>query len=135
MNNLLFYLGFSTLMAHELDAMTQLEWRLLFILRRLPEHLVTSVFVALHIPLLTLLFWLTFHESKPVRYWSRLTLSACLTVHAGMHKRLEHHLAYTLTSPLSLGLIYGAGLLRLAYIISVLLSLQLTAAATDSTTS
>ncbi len=134
MNNLLFYLEFSTLVTHELDAITQSEWRLLFILRQLPEHLAVSVFVALHVPLLTLLFWLTFHESQPVRYGSRLMLSAFLIIHAGIHKRLEHHLAYTFTSPLSFGLIYGAGLLGLAYVISILLSSQITTA-TDSATS
>ncbi|MEM6436662.1 MAG: DUF6713 family protein [Cyanobacteria bacterium P01_D01_bin.115] len=37
MNNLLFYLGFATLITHELDAMTQSEWRLLFILRNLSK--------------------------------------------------------------------------------------------------
>lgn len=126
MNNLLFCFGFSTLVTHELDAVAQSEWRLLFMLRRLSEHSAASVFVALHVPLIALLSWLTFHESKPVRYWSRLVLSAFLVVHAGMHKRLEHHLAYTFTSPLSLGLIYGAGLLGLAYIASTLLSSQLT---------
>lgn len=132
MNNLLFCLGFSTLVTHELDAVTQSEWRLLFILRRLPEQLAASVFVALHVPLLTLLSWLAFHESKPVRYWSRLVLSAFLIAHAGMHKRLEHHLAYTFTSPLSLALIYGAGLLGLAYIVSTLLSSQLTVGQTHT---
>ena len=37
LRNWLFYLGFATLATHELDAMTQSEWRLLYLLRDLPD--------------------------------------------------------------------------------------------------
>jgi len=59
MRNLLFQLGFSTLLAHELDAMTQAEWRLLFVLRRLPDLLAHNLFVTLHVPAVAILLWLT----------------------------------------------------------------------------
>lgn len=34
----LFYLGFATLTTHELDAMTQSEWRVLWLLGKLPDR-------------------------------------------------------------------------------------------------
>jgi hypothetical protein len=117
MKNLLFLLGLSTLIAHELDAVTQSEWRLLYILRRLPESLASSAFVALHVPLMAGILWLTTHESESVRGRSRLAMSMFLVVHAGLHQRLSNHPAYTFISPLSLALIYGGGLLGLAYVI------------------
>jgi len=122
--DLLFYLSFATLMAHELDAMTQAEWRLLFILRSLPESAAAKVFVVIHIPLIAGLLWLTNHPDVRVRQGSRLATALFLVVHAGLHKRLEHLPAYTFDSSLSLGLIYGGALLGLLYLIAVIVDRQ-----------
>jgi hypothetical protein len=122
MQTLLFYLGFATLITHELDAMTQSEWRLLFILRRLPEEMASSTFVIAHIPLIAALLWLTHNESSPIQYWSRIAVATFLVVHAGLHKLLEHHPKYTFNSLLSHSLIYGGGLLGLLYGVSMLIS-------------
>ena len=119
MKYLLFYLGFATLITHELDAMTQLEWRLLFILRSLPEQIASLTFVIVHIPLIAALMWLTNHESPRIQHWSRIAVATFLMVHAGLHKLLEHHPDYTFNSLLSLGLIYGGGLLGFLYWISI----------------
>ena len=45
MREVLVLLGFALLGSHELDAVTQSEWRLLFVLRDLPEALARDVFV------------------------------------------------------------------------------------------
>ena len=66
MRGLLFQLGFSTLLVHELDAMTQSEWKLLFILRGFPDLLGRNLFVALHVPVVAALLWLTQHPSVSV---------------------------------------------------------------------
>ncbi len=116
MQNLLFYLGFATLMAHELDAMTHAEWRLLFVLRRLPTAIAEPAFVLAHIPLVAGLLWLTHSAAPGVRQGSRMAIAAFLAIHAGLHKMLEHHPLYTFDTPLSLGLIYGGGLLGLLYL-------------------
>ncbi len=116
MQNLLFYLGFATFMAHELDAMTQAEWRLLFVLSSLPEATAEVAFVLLHIPLIAGLLWLANNDALRVKQWSRVAISAFLIIHAGLHKRLDHHPLYTFDSDLSLGLIYGGGLLGLLYL-------------------
>jgi hypothetical protein len=116
MLNLLFYLGFATLIAHELDAMTHAEWRLLWLLRDLPEPAATTAFVVGHIPLVAGLLWLTHSDTLALRRWSRIGIAAFLAVHAALHRRLDHLPAYEFDTALSLGLIYGAGGLGLLYL-------------------
>jgi hypothetical protein len=122
MNNLLFHLGLATLITHELDAMSQSEWRLLFILRRLSEQMASTTFVILHIPIIAGLLWSTNNESLRIRYWSRIVVATFLIIHAGLHKLLEHHPNYTFNSLLSLSLIYGGGLLGFLYWVSIFLT-------------
>lgn len=116
MKNLIFYLGFATLITHELDAMTQSEWRLLFILRSLPDQIASFTFVVVHIPLIAGLLWVTNHKFISIRHWSRILVSTFLMVHIGLHKLLEHQPDYTFNSLLSLGLIYGGGLIGFIYL-------------------
>lgn len=115
MSTLVFYLGVALLLTHELDAVAQSEWKLLYGLRRLPEEHAANVFVALHIPLVTVILWLTHHELATVRDGSRLVMALFLIVHAGLHYRLRDRPHYTFTSVLSRSLIYGAGLLGALY--------------------
>lgn len=115
MNNLIFHLGLATLITHELDAMAQAEWRLLFILRQWPEQIASATFIILHVPLIAGILWLTNNESGRILYWSRIVVATFLIIHAGLHRLLEHHPNYTFDSPLSLSLIYGGGFLGLVY--------------------
>ncbi|EDX87714.1 hypothetical protein S7335_5424 [Synechococcus sp. PCC 7335] len=114
----MFHLGFSTLLAHELDAMTQAEWRLLFILRQFPDLLARNLFVTLHVPVVAILLWLIQHPSTVVRRWARTSLALFMVIHAGLHWNLRNHPLSTFTSTLSLSLIYGAGLLGFIYVVS-----------------
>ena len=116
MKNLLFQLCFSTLLTHELDAMTQSEWRLLFVLRRFPDLLARNLFVLLHVPLIAILLWLTQHPSKVVQRWARTVIASFTLIHAGLHWNLRNNPLSTFTSLLSLSLIYGAGLLGFIYV-------------------
>lgn len=122
MKNIIFNLAFATILTHELDAMTQSEWRLLFILRNLPDQTASDAFVILHVPLIAVLLWLTNNESEIVKNWSRIPLCGFLVIHSGLHKSLENSPNYTFDSTLSLGLIYGAGLLGFVYLILVFVS-------------
>ncbi|MGD1898418.1 MAG: DUF6713 family protein [Phormidesmis sp.] len=115
MSAFLYYLGFSLLIAHEIDAAIQREWKLLYIFRRLPEQSAIPYFVALHVPLFTLLLYLTNHDSNDIQQSSRLAIALFLIIHAALHKRLEPHALYKFHSPLSKGLIYGGGLVGFAY--------------------
>jgi len=118
MKNLLFNLGLATLFTHELDAVTQSEWHLLYILNALPEQIAATTFVVIHVPLLAIIFYLVFNKEYSVREWSRIVFSGFLLIHSGLHKALENHPLYTFNSPMSQGLIFGAGLFGLMYLIA-----------------
>ena len=111
-----FLLGFATLATHELDAVTQQEWRLLYVLRGLSPEMGELVFVALHVPLFATLLWLMFHKNEVVREFSRNALGVFLIIHVILHENLKFHPQYTFFSWLSQSLIYGGGLLGFAYL-------------------
>lgn len=119
MKNCLFCLCFSVFAAHELDAVAQAEWRLLYVLRDMPEDIAATVFIGLHVPLFAALLWVCFHPRKKVRLGSRWILAAFLIVHAGLHFRLAESPLSSFDSPLSLGLIHGGALLGLLYLVAV----------------
>ena len=120
MKNLWFLLGLGFISTHELDAVRQHEWRLLYILRDLPEALAANVFVAVHVPLFVVLVWLT-HHARPIwRNGSRLALMSFLIIHVGLHLRLSSHALYTFHSPLSKMLIFGGGVCGLLYQLAML---------------
>lgn len=113
----LYLLAFSLLNAHELDAMTQQEWRLLLILRDLPAALARETFVMLHVPLVALLLWLSFHRDAAVAAWSRRAVCGFGIIHVGLHWNLQDHPAYTFDSTLSVSLILGYGVAGLLYLL------------------
>jgi len=120
--DLAFWLGFSFLLCHELDAITQHEWRLLPILSGLSDEAAYPWFVLLHAPFFGLLLWATGHRSPVLRRRSQLGIDALLVVHAILHFAMrDHHLAPfdSLTSALC---IYGAGLSGLTHAALVLAS-------------
>lgn len=121
MIDFLFYLAFATLLAHELDAVHKHEWRILFVLRSLPDPTARRAFVLLHIPLVAFLLWLVGHPSETVRLASQVGLDSFMVIHAGLHRRLEPGAAVTFKTPFSRALIYGAALLGLLHL-GVLLS-------------
>jgi hypothetical protein len=114
----LFLLAFSVLNAHELDAMSQHEWKLLFVLRDLPPDVAEQVFVMLHVPLMAILLWVTFHRSMIVSAWSRRAVCAFGIVHFALHWHLQDHHFYTFHSFLSELLIVGYGLAGLCYLLT-----------------
>lgn len=66
--DLLFSLGLSLLLAHELDAMRAAEWRLLSVLRSLPDARGRDAFILAHVPLMAVLIWLAAHPSATTRF-------------------------------------------------------------------
>jgi hypothetical protein len=120
MKNLLFNLGLATLCTHELAAVTQSEWHLLYILNNLPEQIAANTFVVAHVPLFTIIFWLGFNDNPKVRKWARIIFSLFLIIHAGLHKAIENHPLYTFNSLISKSLIFGAGLIGLLYLIALI---------------
>ncbi len=117
MKNLWFLLGLGFICTHELDAVQQHEWRLLYVLRGFAEPLAGQLFIALHLPLFALLVWLTHHRQPRLREAARMALMAFLIVHVGLHLRLSDHALYSFHAPLSRLLIFGGGVCGLLYLL------------------
>jgi hypothetical protein len=113
---LLVQLMLAVLFTHELDAMTQSEWRLLYVLRDLGDEQGRWWFTALHVPLFGALLGLAHHSNLVVERASRTTLAVFCIVHALLHLRLRNDPMSTFDSPMSWGLILGAAVLGLAYL-------------------
>ena len=122
-SKLLFYVALGLFFSHELDAVVQTEWRLLYVLRDLPELEAMQAFIWLHVPLFAIIAWLTHHGAPRVQIWSRASFSAFLVVHAILHFRLSASPLYTFDSPLSIALIYGGAIAGLGYLAFVKWSL------------
>ena len=65
--DLLFSLGLSLLLAHELDAIRGGEWRFLPVLRSLPDARGRDAFILAHVPLTAVLIWLATYPSAATR--------------------------------------------------------------------
>jgi hypothetical protein len=118
---MLFYLGLGLLFSHELDAMVQAEWHLLYLLRSMTDEQAMPIFVVLHVPLFALIVWLTHHNLTKVQLNSRFLFNTFLIVHAGLHFRLSDDPLYTFNSLLSQVLIFGAAVCgMLALVVSFL---------------
>lgn len=98
------------LMAHELDAVAQSEWRLLPGLSLLEDGPGRRAFIALHVPLLMALTWAMFLSSEVVRRRTQLGLGAFMAVHVGLHATLEVPGVSSFPESLSRAFILGAGL-------------------------
>lgn len=118
MRQVLFLLGFALLASHEIDAALAAEWRLLYVLRGLPEPLAATAFTLVHVPLFAVLLWLLFHPQPRVQVWSRRAFMAFLLVHAALHARLSGHPDYGFSGWDSNALILGAGLVGLVYLLA-----------------
>lgn len=112
----LFLFGFALLASHEIDAALAAEWRLLFVLRALPDVTAATLFTLTHVPLFVALLWLLFHPQARVQIWARRLFMAFLVGHAVLHARLSDHALYGFGGWDSKLLIFGAGLTGLAYL-------------------
>lgn len=116
MKNVFFYLGLGTLFTHELDAISNHEWRLLPILGSLPQVTAMNTFVMLHIPLFAVLVALVASADERLRKRSRLGVSMFLIIHAGLHLWFANDLSYEFTSTISNMLIFGGAIFGAIYI-------------------
>ncbi len=106
----------AVLFTHELDAMTQSEWRLLYVLRSLSDEDGRWWFVAIHVPLFWALIALTHHAQNKVQRYSRMALALFCVVHALLHIRLRDDPLSSFNTPLSWALILGCAALGLVYL-------------------
>ena len=114
--NTLIQLMLAVLFTHELDAMTQSEWHMLYVLRSLNDEQGRWWFVALHIPLFWALIVFTHHSRELVQRLSRTGFAVFCIIHALLHWHLASDPLSTFSSPLSWSLILGAAVLGAAYL-------------------
>ena len=114
----LYYLGLACLFTHELDAVTHSEWRLLFVLRSLPDDTAAPVFVALHVPLFFAILWLSHYPREAVSNATRVLVAVFLVVHAVLLFRLSSTPLYEFHGPLSRALIASAAACGVAYLVA-----------------
>ena len=88
--DLLFYVAVSALLLHEMDAIDKQEWRILFVLRRLPDQGGLRWFISLHLPLFVALMLLVAAEDSATVSWITGGVDAFLIVHAGLHEGLGY---------------------------------------------
>ncbi len=117
MKQFVFYLGLSTLLTHELDAIANHEWRVLPFIRILPDDIGMLVFFVLHIPILAGLLSLVASCSHPqTRALTRLGVSTFLVIHGLLHFLFIGDPYYEFSSLISEILIFGGASLGMIYL-------------------
>jgi hypothetical protein len=116
MRNLAFYLGLGALLTHELDAVANHEWRVLPLVRTLPDDVGLTVFVALHVPIFALLVAGVASTKPGIRDGTRIGVALFLVIHALLHLLFSDHPAYEFHSILSDVLIFGGAACGAVYI-------------------
>jgi len=111
LKNFVFYLGIGALFTHELDAMSNHEWRVLPLLRLLPDEIGMNVFVAIHVPLFAWLIALVASPNIRKRAMSRLLICGFLVIHGLLHAFFMNHPSYEFSSALSNTLIFGGAVM------------------------
>lgn len=117
MRNLLFNLGVSLLLTHELDAMLRKEWVLLPVLSSLQNEVASWWFIYLHIPIFLVILYLGNTRNLGVQATFRFIVCSFLLVHAILHFSLSGMAGYDFHHLLSQLLIFGAGICGLGYLL------------------
>ena len=115
MQDLLYYLMVGAFFTHELDAVKRHEWRVLPLLRSLPERVGEQTFIWAHVPLFAFLLWGGDGSAESA---TRLGLAIFAIIHVGLHFAFRKHPAYEFNNASSWGLILLTGLLGAAYLLS-----------------
>lgn len=115
MLDLLYYSLVGAFFTHELDAVKRHEWRVMPLLRALPERWGEQAFIWLHVPLFALLLWggEGNHDSA-----TRVGLAGFSIIHVALHYAFRKHPAYEFNNPSSWGLILLSGLLGATYLVT-----------------
>ena len=119
--DLVFFTGVAALLLHEMDAIDKKEWRLLFVLRRLPDEGAMRWFIVLHLPLFIALLALVAAGPSAVARWVEAGVDGFLVVHAGLHERLAAGGERAFAGWFSRSLIWSAagfGLLHLVVLVA-----------------
>ena len=106
------YLALAFIWTHELDALDRHEWRVMPVLRTLPDALAKRIFLWMHVPLMALSAWLI--AAGPGSVGAGILAGLCI-LHVGLHRLFRNHPAYEFQGLESRLLILGAGLFGALY--------------------
>lgn len=109
--DLIFTLGLSLLLTHELDAVRRHEWRIFPLLSRMSDRSGYTVYILGHIPLFLLVFWFVAHPSPGARQGFQFFADLFMVAHLGLHFNFQSHEQYEFTSALSRWLIRSTALM------------------------
>ena len=115
MKSTAFYLGISLLFTHELDAISNHEWRVLPGLSAVSEAMGEMAFLVVHVPLFAVVIGFIASLDLRTRAMARNIVSGFLIVHAAAHYLFSDSPVYEFSSLVSSLLIYGAALCGVAY--------------------
>ena len=105
----LFWLAFSLLVAHEMDAMVRHEWRLLPGFSAIADDAVArDVFTLVHIPAFAVLLWLSVKPGIGLKV--QRGIDGFLVLHAIAHAALSGHALYEFVPPVETVTVFGGGL-------------------------
>ena len=117
MKHWVFFLGLGALFTHELDAVANHEWRILPLIRLLPEELGSLFFVTAHVPIFAVVIALVASPNPKTQFRSRVAVSLFLIIHGVLHALFMSHPAYEFSSILSNTLIIGGSILGGAHLL------------------
>lgn len=104
------------MLTHEVDAAYRHEWRLLPLLRDLPDELGRDIFILAHVPLIFALLHLGWHRNAAVQGRTRMIFAAFCIIHVGLHLWFWTVPGNEFGNWLSQSIIWGAGVAGLAYL-------------------
>ncbi|RLQ20259.1 hypothetical protein DWB85_18505 [Seongchinamella sediminis] len=116
MKDLFFYLGFGTLFTHELDSMLNHEWRVIPLIRALPDEAGQIVFTMAHIPMFAIILALVSSENSKTRKMARIGVGLFLIIHGLLHILFKGHPAYEFSGILSNVLIFAGSFFGVVYL-------------------
>lgn len=117
MKTIVYYLGISFFFTHEMDAVINMEWRLLYHLRTLPDVSSSAYFIALHLPLFFAFFYFGHHRNSKLKNGFRCMAAAFLVIHAALHFRLSDHELYAFSGIASNIYIYVSAIFGLLFLL------------------
>lgn len=106
-----------TLFTHELDAMSNHEWRVLPLTSWLSDEYGMMVFLLVHIPLFAVLIALVASTNDKIRLRTRYGISIFLVVHGLLHLFFMGNTGYEFTATLSSIMIFGGALLGILFLL------------------
>ncbi len=112
-----FTLALTFFTVHEIDAAVRQEWMFIPLLKDLSASVGETAFIALHIPLLFLLFSMVTSGNRKIRSRSKFFFSILFICHSIAHFFLSGYCNFSFASFWPALFIYGAAAASIAYLV------------------